>query len=154
MGLRYQWYFKKAGQTSFQIWKGHTNAKEGVIPPASWNGIRLYCVVTDCTGSSITSDTVTVNVTQELKITQQPESQTVALGETITLSLKAQGMGLRYQWYFKKAGQDSFQIWKGHTNAKEGVTPPASWNGIQLYCEVTDSAGIKANSGVATITVK
>ena len=152
--LRYQWYFKKAGQTSFQIWKGHTNAKEGVIPPASWNGIRLYCVVTDCTGSSVTSDTVTVNVTQELKITQQPESQTVALGETITLSLKAQGMGLRYQWYFKKAGQDSFQIWKGHTNAKEGVTPPASWNGIQLYCEVTDSAGIKANSGVATITVK
>ena len=154
IGLTYQWYFKKAGQSSFSQWKGHTHASENVTPNATWNGIQLYCVVRDSSGKTVQSNTVTVKITQELKITAQPENKTVKLGDSVKLSLKAEGIGLTYQWYFKKAGQSSFSQWKGHTHASETVTPNATWNGIQLYCVVKDSSGKTVQSNVATITIK
>ena len=54
----------------------------------------------------------------------------------------------------KKAGQTSFSKWNGRTHASETVTPNATWNGIQLYCVVTDSAGKSLKSGTAKITIK
>ena len=35
-------------------------------------------------------------------ITSQPKSQTVNFGKKVTLSVKTNGSGLKYQWYFKK----------------------------------------------------
>ncbi len=153
-GLKYQWYFKKAGQTAWSVWKGRTGASETVTPNATWDGIQLYCEVKGNYGNTVKSDAAKITVTQPLKITQQPTNQTVSLGNSIKVTVKAEGKGLTYQWYFKKKGQTSWSVWKGRTHASETVTPNATWNGIQLYCEVTDSAGTKANSGVATITVK
>ena len=89
-----------------------------------------------------------------MKITSQPADKTVSVGETITLSVKAQGSGLKYQWYFKKAGQTSWNVWKSHTHSSETVAPNASWNGIKLYCLITDSAGDTVKSDVVTVTVK
>ena len=147
-GLTYQWYYKKAGQTSFSLWNGRTHASETVTPNNTWDGIQLYCKVTGSSGS-VKSDTVTIRV---LSITTQPKSQTVELGKSITLSVKATGSGLTYQWYFKKKGQTSFSEWSGRVNATETVTPNATWDGIQLYCKVTDNAGNSLNSSTATIT--
>ena len=154
IGLSYQWYFKKSGQTSFSKWNGRTHASETVTPNATWDGIQLYCVVKDSSGKSVQSNTVKITVTQDLKITTQPTDKTINLGDSVTLSLKAQGSGLSYQWYFKKAGQTSFSKWNGRTHASETVTPNATWNGIQLYCVVTDSAGNSVKSGTAKITIK
>ena len=99
------------------------------------------------------SDTVTVTVTQQLAITRQPQNTSIQLGEAVNLSLKAQGIGIKYQWYYKKAGASAFSIWKNHTHAAESVTPDASWNGIQLYCIVTDGAGNSVQSDTVTVTV-
>ena len=153
IGLSYQWYFKKVGQDSFSEWNNRKRASETVTPPESWNGIQLYCVVKDSGGNSLQSDTVTVHVTQTLAITQQPENKTVTLGDSITLSLKAQGIGLSYQWYFKKVGQDSFSKWNNRKRAGETVTPPESWDGIQLYCVVKDSGGNSLQSDTVTVAV-
>ena len=153
MGLKYQWYFKKAGQTSFGEWKGHIRAAETCTPNATWDGIQLYCVVTDRLGNTAQSDTVTVTITQQLAITKQPVSQTAELGSPVTLSVKAQGMGLQYQWYFKKAGQTSFSEWKQHTHSSETCTPSVTWDGIQLYCIVTDRLGNTAQSDTVTVTI-
>ena len=153
IGLTYQWYFKKTTQTSFSPWKGHTNATETCKPNATWNGIQLYCIVKDSAGNSVQSNTVEMTVTQELKITVQPTDKTTTLGDPVTLSLKAQGEGLTYQWYFKKTTQTSFNVWKGHTNATETCTPNATWNGIQLYCIVKDSAGNSVQSNTVTVRV-
>ena len=87
------------------------------------------------------------------QIMVQPVGATITLGDTISLSLKARGVGLTYQWYFKKSGQSSFSIWDGRTGASETVTPNATWDGIQLYCAITDSNGNVANSDIITITV-
>ena len=151
-GLTYQWYFKKAGQSSFSKWNGRTHATEKVTPNATWNGIQLYCTAADAAGAKTKSDTVTIAVAGVPKITTQPVSQSIALGDTIKLSVKAEGAGLKYQWYFKKAGQTSFSKWKGRTHASETVTPNATWNGIQLYCEVTDAAGSSVKSDTVTVS--
>ena len=153
IGLSYQWYFKKVGQDSFSKWNNRKRASETVTPNASWDDIQLYCVVKDSGGNSLQSDTVTVHVTQELAITQQPESKTVTLGDSVTLSLKAQGIGLSYQWYYKKVGQDSFSEWNSRKRAGETVTPPESWDGIQLYCVLKDSGGNSLQSDTVTVAV-
>ena len=88
------------------------------------------------------------------KITVQPVSQTMALGDTIQLSVKAEGVGLTYQWYFKKAGQTAWNKWKGRTHATETVTPNATWNGIKLYCEIKDGAGDSVKSDTVTVSFK
>ncbi len=160
IGLSYQWYFKKAGQASFSPWNGHTRASETVTPPASWDGILLYCKVTDKTGKSVNSGTVKIVLSDVLNITQQPSDKTVTPGNSVTLSLKAKGQGVTYQWYFKKAGQSSFSVWNGRTHASETVTPNESWNGIQLYCQIKDQSGNSMDSakikivmpGVITVT--
>jgi hypothetical protein len=151
IGLSYQWYYRKAGQTSWNTWNGHTKASETVAAPASWDGIRLYCKVTDKTGKSVSSDTVTITLSDVLAITQQPANKTVASGASVTLSLKAKGEKLAYQWYYKKATQTVWSVWNGRTHASETVTPNESWNGIQLYCKVTDQSGKSVDSAKAKI---
>ena len=89
-----------------------------------------------------------------LAITLQPSSRTVASGSATTLSLKAQRTGLKYQWYFKKKGQTSFTAWNGRTHASETVTPNDTWNGIQLYCVVSDAVGDSVKSAVITVTLQ
>ena len=153
-GLTYQWYFKKAGQTSFSKWNGRTHATETVTPNATWNGIQLYCIVKDSAGNTEQSNPAKITVTGTPKITRQPVSQTVALGDTIQLSVKAEGVGLTYQWYFKKAGQTAWNKWKGRTHATETVTPNATWNGIKLYCEIKDGAGDSVKSDTVTVSFK
>ncbi len=153
-GLKYQWYYKKKGAADFSLWSGRTHASETVTPNATWDGIQLYCIVKDSANNSVKSNTITVTVKTELKITTQPVSKTVNLGDSTTLSLKAQGSGLTYQWYFKKVGQTAFSAWNGHTHASETVTPNATWNGIQLYCIVKDSSSASVKSDTVTVTVK
>ena len=85
--------------------------------------------------------------TQEepVKILRQPEDRIFIPGVNIAFSLQAQGTGLQYQWYYKKRGQSEFKPWKNHTRSGESVAPDESWDGIELYCEVTDEKGIPSD---------
>ena len=153
-GLSYQWYFKKTTQTTFNIWKGHTNATESCMPNATWNGIQLYCIVKDSGGNKVQSNTITVKVNSAgITITQQPQNQSIIAGKSLTLSVEATGSSLKYQWYFKKKGQTSFSVWNGRTHASETVSPNNTWDGIQLYCKITDGSGKTLNSSTVTINV-
>ena len=152
-GLSYQWYFKKKGQTSWNVWKGHTRASETCVPNDTWDGIQLYCLVKDGSGNSVKSNAATITLASGPVITSQPKNQNVILGNSVTLSLKATGSGLTYQWYFKKKGQTAWSIWNGRTHASETVTPNATWDGIQLYCKVKDSNGNSADSSALTVSL-
>ena len=153
-GLKYQWYFKKAGQDSFSLWKGHTAASETVAPNDTWNGIRLRCSLTDAAGITVTSSEATVTLSSAIVITTQPKDISAEKGSSVTLSVGASGSGLKYQWYFKKSGQDSFSLWKNRTHSSETVTPNDTWDGIQLYCVIKDSYGNSLKSGSATVTLR
>ena len=152
--LSYQWYYKKKGQDAFSVWKGRVSAKETVVPNDTWNGIRLYCKISDSSGHSLRSDTATITFTGGISIEKQPESCKVKIGDAITLSVKAAGEGLKYQWYFKKMGQRAFSSWKNRTNPTETVIPNDTWDGIQLYCEISDKYGNTVPSDVAVVTVR
>ena len=150
-GLTYQWYFMKKTQTAWSVWKGHTHDSESVLPNDTWDGIRLYCLIRDNNGDSVKSDVITITLRDPLKITAQPQSRTIRKGSSMTLSVRATGTGLRYQWYFKKKGQTAWTLWKGRTGASETVTPNDTWDGIQLYCLIRDISGASVKSGAATI---
>ena len=153
-GLKYQWYFKKKGETKWSIWEGRTHASESVTPNASWNGIQMYCRIKDSTGNVVKSNDIVITVnTPAVRITGQPQSKTISLGESLTVAVKAQGIGLKYQWYFKKKGETNWSVWKGRTHASESVTPNESWNGIQIHCRIKDSYGnvVKSNDVVITV---
>ena len=96
------------------------------------------------------------NYTNALKITSQPVNQSIALGDAISLSLKAEGNGLTYQWYFKKAGKSDWTLWKGKTTATITGVADCTWHVMQVYCRVTDETGETAdsNTAVAMITKK
>ena len=152
-GLTYQWYFKKADQSSFSKWSNHTSDTETCVPDSTWNGIKLFCLIGDQYGNTVSSDTVTVTVRNKLKITTQPTNKIICLGDPLTLSLKASGDGLTYQWYYKKKGQTSFAAWNNRTAASETCTPNATWDGMQLYCIVKDSYSESIRSSTITVSV-
>ena len=154
MGLQYQWYYKKEGQSQFSEWPSRVRPTETVIPPDSWNGIQLFCIVTDKYGNSVQSETITVTVEPKLAIIEQPKNCEVTRGKSLTLSVKAQGIGLQYKWYYRKKGQRIFTLWNGRTHDSEIVIPPDSWNGIQLYCLISDKYGNSVKSTVITVKFK
>ena len=151
-GLTYQWYFMKKGATTWTKWNGRTHATEKVTPNATWDGIKLYCTISDSKGNKLNSDTATVTFSTTFAITQQPQNASIALGSEVTLSVKATGSNLTYQWYFMKKGATAWSKWNGRTHATEKVTPNESWDGIKLYCVVKDGSGNTLDSNVATIT--
>ena len=153
VGLTYQWYFKKAGASSWSLWNGRTTASTTATANATWNGMKVRCKVTDSAGNAVYSSAASITIASGITITTQPTDKTITLGDPVTLSLKATGTGLTYQWYFKKSGQTSFTAWNGRTHATEICTPNATWNGIQLYCIVKDSAGNKVQSNTVTVKV-
>ena len=125
---------------------------------AGWNTIETVNYADDILQWQTTRFPLCVGKTLNLNcaafdIISQPKSQSVKLGESVTFSVKASGSGLKYQWYFKKKGQKSFSEWKGRIGRTETVTPNATWNGIQIYCKITDSAGNTVNSATATVKI-
>ena len=79
---------------------------------------------------------------------------TTQAGQNVTFTVKAKGVGLKYQWQYKKSGQASWSNWGARTTASTTATSNATWNGMQVRCIVTDSAGNKITSNPATITIK
>ena len=107
-GLKYTWYFKDAGASSFSKTSSFTGTTYSVEMTAARAGRQVYCVVSDLHGNTVKSNVATLNMAASLKITSQPKSVAVASGETATVSLTAQGDGLTYTWYFKSPSASSF----------------------------------------------
>ena len=53
--LSYQWYVKKTDADTWTQWPGHDTASTSAISNTSWNGMQVRCVVTDGSGSTVTS---------------------------------------------------------------------------------------------------
>ena len=86
------------------------------------------------------------------KITTQPKSATVAVGESATFKVAATGGALSYQWQYKRSGATSWIDWTGKTEATLPVKGGSNNNGCQYRCVVSNPLG-KKNSAAATLTV-
>ena len=85
-----------------------------------------------------------------IKIVAQPEDAYAAVGETVSVSVEAMGDGLKYQWYFRNAGADSFSksSIKKATYETEMTKARA---GRELYCVITDAKGNTITTDTVTL---
>ena len=152
-GLKYQWYYKKADQTEWSLWKGRVTSSITATSNDSWHNIQVRCRVTDVNGKSATSSSAKVTLKDEVKITKQPANASVKSGASVKFTVKATGIGLKYQWYYKKSGQKEWQLWKGRVASSFTTTSNDTWHNIQIRCVITGSNGKLATSSVAKVTL-
>lgn len=149
-GLEYQWYVLNPNDTEF-IKSSITKAYYSYTMTESKSGRQVYCVVTDSYGNSVKSDTVTLKAKAEIKITSQPANASAELNKIARTTVKATGLGLKYQWYVCDPGKSSF-IKSSITSSTYSATMTAAKNGRRVYCVITDSAGNRIESNIATLT--
>ena len=142
-GNTYQWYYKKPDAESFvpSTISSGTKATYSMTMAAKYDGWQYYCVVTDYYGNSVQSDTVTVyKYRTPLEITTQPVDYSGKIGSVVRFTTAAQGDGLTYQWYFKRAGETAFNesTVSAAQKAAFTMTMAAKYDGWQYYCIVTD----------------
>ena len=84
-------------------------------------------------------------------ITQQAESVEQEVGKKFAITVKAEGEGLTYQWYYKDSGMKSFGVSSNKT-ASYAYTMMAYMHDRQVYCVITDANGNSVQTETATIT--
>ena len=92
--LNYQWYFNGVAIP------GATSSAYTIISAGSSNAGSYQVVISNSIGS-VTSNAVQLSVGTSLAITNQPASQSIKLGGTLTLSVNTNALGIpiTYQWY-------------------------------------------------------
>jgi len=98
--LHYQWYVAAPGKTTYTKVASATKSTYRFTATAAKSGYRYRVLVTNKAGH-LTSTAARLTVVTKPKITKQPiEGQQVATGTRVTLSVKASGIGLHYQWQY------------------------------------------------------
>ena len=153
-GLTYKWYYKNSWENKFTLTTTFTGNTYTAQMNPTRNGRQIYCVVTDRFGSTLQTQTVTLNMATpatKATITKQPASVTVAYGKTATVSFTAEGEELTYQWYYKNSWENKFTLTTSFTGNTYTATMDPTRNGRQLYCLVTDRYGQTAKTQTVTI---
>ena len=155
-GLTYQWQTKLDETTGWGN-TGLNGSKTDTLSfnaPSAYNGRKYRCIVTDSAGNKATSEEATLTI-PVLKITTQPEEQTVKAGATVTFHIEATGEGLTYQWQTKLSDTADW----GNTGLNGCKTDtlnfkvPSVYSGRKYRCIVTDTVGNRAISLEALLTV-
>lgn len=141
-GLSYQWQYKLPGNTYFQdATSAEAKAADWTFSPSSPVSGRIYrCQITDTHGNSVTTNEILLTV-GEIGIRNQPVDVFGALGDTVTLSVKAVGDGLSYQW---QRSDDNGTTWWDCPSGKAAdwtFTMYPVYNGLPYRCVITDSSG-------------
>ena len=156
LGLKYQWYHASLGSDTFKK-ASVTGTKYTITMKESIAGRKAYCVVTDKYGNSVKSNVVTFTIktsaANKAKITKQPANVSVTMGSKATVSVKATGKGLKYQWYYANEGSDTYKK-SSATGTKYAVTMSDKYSGRKVYCVVTDKYGNAVKSKVVTLLSK
>ncbi len=149
--LKYQWYYRNAGKSTWTK-AGSTEADYTTEMTEKRQGRQVYCVVTDEYGNKVSSKTATMMLPPP-EITAQPSDVTVADGEKATFSIEAEGVGLKYQWYYRNAGSSSWKTGSSTTD-KYTVEMTEARDGRQICCVVTDKYGSWVRSEAAKMILK
>lgn len=151
VGLTYQWYYANKGSEKYTLTTSFTTNTYSVTMKNARDGRRVYCVVTDQFGNTVTTDTVTLSKYTPLEITQQPVSAAVASGEQAKVTVAARGDGLRYEWYYANANEDGFTKTSAFSTNSYYIKMNAARAGRQVYCVITDRYGNSVTSEIVTL---
>ena len=139
-GLKYQWYVKNTGSTSYSrssIKKATYSCKMSSASKDRY----IRCKITDQFGNVVW--TKTVRLRMKAQITEQPATKCSKVGSTAVFKVTAIGSNLTYQWQYRTSSTGS---WKsasasGNKTAKLSVPSTVSRNGYYYRCKITDGAG-------------
>jgi len=123
--------------------------------PSTISTNQAITVTATSTADNSKFGTATVNLVAPSlpSITSQPQSATVAAGQTATFNVGASGGALTYQWQSKAPGAASFVPIGGATSNSYTTLPVAAADsGTQFQCVVTNGQG-PTNSNVVVLTV-
>ena len=138
--LRYQWQYL-AWDSS--VWKDSyidgSRSKEFHVPIIeSRDNMSFRCVITDEFGNKIITNPALIKVSYY--IYEQPSGISTTVGKTVYFTVKASGIGLKYQWQWRP---NSNSDWvntglTGNKTATLTVTPSLAFNGRQYRCIIQD----------------
>ena len=151
-GVTYQWWIKNAGDSAYSKSSTTTNTYS-VVMNDSRDGRILRCVIKDKYGNTVKSNIVTISMKTPLVITQQPIDTSAAYGEKLTVTVKAKGDGVTYQWYVKNPGDTKYTK-SSITSASYTVEMNDSRNGRIIQCVVKDRYGNTVKSNAVKLTMK
>ena len=157
-GLSYQWQWMSAEVTS---WKNCTSSgcdtDTFVFTMKEALDGRLYrCVVSNGSGTLTTGiAAISLKEAPAVTITSQPNDVSAALGETVTLTVKATEENLTYRWQWRTAGGT---VWKNCTSAGSDTDTftfimKAALDGRLYRCVITDGNGGTAASDEAELAL-
>jgi CSLREA domain-containing protein len=146
--LTYQWYVGASPSTASPI-GGATGST--YTTPALSSTTSYWVRVSNAYGPPANSATATITMGTPPGIATQPQSQTIASGQTATMSVAGTGTGpLGYQWYVGASPGTAAPI-GGATGTS--YTTPALSSTTSYWVRVSSAYGAAANSATATITI-
>jgi Ig-like domain CHU_C associated len=148
-GLSYQWYSGVSPDTSEPI--GVATTSKLNVTPQSVGTYNLWVRISNTCdhGSSVNSNTATiVAACVNPGITTQPQSVSIAQGNSTQLSVTAIGTGLTYAWFRGETGDTSTPA--GGNSNKLTVSPSAT---TKYWVRVSGQCGHPVESVAATVTV-
>jgi uncharacterized repeat protein (TIGR02543 family) len=143
-GLKYQWQIRASSSASWSnsTLSSATSATLNVTALASRDGYQYRCKVTDKYGNTATSSVATLRV---LSIAVQPKTTYTQLGNTASVTVKATGKDLTYQWYIRNANSDTYSK-SSITGATYSTTMDSNSKDRRVYCVITDASGNKVQT--------
>ncbi len=150
---KYAWYYKDKNASDYAYTDSFTGSSYSVKMNSTRDGRKVYCIVTDSYGNTLKTDTGVLYMGTPLTITTQPKSVTVKKNKKAKVTVKANGDGLKYTWYYKNAGKKSFSK-SSVTTATYSTKMTSKSKGRQVYCVVKDKYGCKTESDTVTLKMK
>ena len=154
LGLPYQWQYRTSATGN---WKnspatGNDTATLQLSATSTRDGYQYRCVITDELNNTVTTSAATLKVVS-MKITKQPISTYLPIGETAKFTVATNSTGLTYQWQYRTSSTGTWKNASAAGNQKKTVNVPvtASRDGYQYRCVVKDQYGNKAISSAAIL---
>lgn len=153
-GLIYKWYYKNPGASKYTYTSSFKGNVYSVTMSEARSGRYVYCKVTDAYGNTVKSKTVSVNMQTPLEIVTQPKSVKVTEGKKATVTVKAQGDGLTYKWYYKNPGESKYSYTSSFTGNSYSITMNESRDGRYVFCRVYDKYGNMVKTNTVSLRMK
>jgi hypothetical protein len=151
-GLTYEWYYRKKN-AMWVKWSDQTKPCISITADKRWDGTEVLCFVRDSRGRSVVSQPARIRVTGSVRIVSRQNDILARSDQPVEFSVKAQGSGLKYQWYFKKRGSLFWSKWAGRDTSEFTVGADPSWDGMQVYCLITDIKGYSVPTDPVSVSV-
>ncbi|MCX7930533.1 MAG: hypothetical protein N2663_07430, partial [Chlorobi bacterium] len=143
----YRWYKDGQALEDGGVYNGTGTNVLRVVGASSAEAGQYTVEVVANPGGAVASASAQVSVDRAPEITAEPQDVAVCEGQVASMSVGAQGGGLRYQWY---AGGAAIP---GATGTSVEQTVVAAMHGMRVRCQVINDCG-QVSSREAVVTVK